>query len=78
MVLSVSTLTNLVLYSDYILKVLRHYKQVDSIYLDFQEAFDSVDHSILLYKLYHFGLTGNGLRVILLIVFTDLIPIVRI
>jgi len=33
--------------------------QVDSIYLDFAKAFDSIIHSKLLHKLCHFGIRGN-------------------
>lgn len=57
-----STLTNLILYSDYISNALSKYKQVDSIYLDFCKAFDSVNHSILIYKLHKFGINGSLLR----------------
>ena len=57
-----STLTNLVIYTDFISEALNDYNQVDSLYLDFSKAFDSVDHSILLYKLRNMGMSGGILR----------------
>ena len=33
--------------------------QTDLIYLDFKKAFDAVAHNELLFKLWHFGITGN-------------------
>ena len=35
---------------------------VDVIYMDLQKAFDSVPHKRLLYKIEHYGITGNLLR----------------
>ena len=45
-----STFTNLLIYSDYISNSLVSSKQVDSIYLDFRKAFDSVDHDIMIMR----------------------------
>lgn len=49
----------------YVLYVLKLYDQnshVDSIYTDFQKAFDKVNHSILLCKLKAFGFNGLFLK----------------
>ena len=35
---------------------------VDVIYIDLQKAFESVPHKRLLYKIEHYGITGNFLR----------------
>ena len=57
-----STLTNLLIYNNYISKILAKYNQVDSVYLDFAKAFDSVNHSLLIFKLSRMGLRGVTLR----------------
>jgi hypothetical protein len=57
-----STLTNLALYEHYISENLTHKVQVDSVYTDFQKAFDKVSHRILLDKLQAIGVEGSLLQ----------------
>ena len=45
-----------------ITKSLENGKYVIGIFLDFSKAFDTVNHDILLRKLYHYGIRGNALR----------------
>ena len=33
-----------------------------ALFINFRKAFDTVDHNILLDKLYHYGIRGNALR----------------
>ncbi|CAH2095709.1 unnamed protein product [Euphydryas editha] len=57
-----STLSNLTLFSDFILKAMEKGGQVDVVYTDFEKAFDRVDHVILLQKLHNLGIHGDLLR----------------
>jgi len=57
-----STLTNLLLYSDSLLRALEEGSQVDSIYTDFSKAFDRVNHGILCSKLQALGIEGSMLE----------------
>lgn len=57
-----STLSNLLFFCDYITDSLNSSYQVDCLYLDFQKAFDSVNHVILIEKLINLGLRGSILR----------------
>ena len=43
---------------DNILEHLDNYRHVIGIYLDLQKAFDTVNHEILLFKLYNYGVSG--------------------
>ena len=54
-----STITNLLLYSDYISKALEQSHQVNSIYLDFSKAFNTVHHHKFLRKLWEIGIHSN-------------------
>ena len=51
-----SIVTNLINYSHYIAESLNEGNQVDSINLDFAKAFDSVNHELLILKLFNLGL----------------------
>lgn len=57
-----STITNLILYSNFLFNAMDQGLQVDTIYTDFQKAFDKVDHILLLKKLAQNGITGNLLH----------------
>ena len=54
-----STLSQLLLHFDLILKALEEGTHVDTIYLDFAKAFHKVDHGLLLHKLKTQGIKGK-------------------
>lgn len=54
-----SVLTNLSIYSDFVLNNFEKGLQVDVVYTDFAKAFDKVDHGILLAKLEALGFSPN-------------------
>ena len=57
-----SCTTQLLHVMDILTKSLDRGVPVDVIYMDLQKAFDSVPHKRLLYKIEHYGITGNLLR----------------
>jgi hypothetical protein len=50
--------TQLVEFVDDISRNMDNGKQTDTLIMDFSKAFDKVDHSLLLHKLQHYGITG--------------------
>ena len=52
----------LMLMMDQVTKALDNGECVIGIFLDFSKAFDTVNHSILIDKLYHYGIRGNALE----------------
>ena len=54
-----STVSNLACYLDSISESVDSKKQVDSVYLDFSKAFDSVCHLLLIHKLKSYGYSGQ-------------------
>lgn len=59
-----SSCGNLVDFVNYATNALAKNNQVDVIYTDFAKAFDKVDHSIILEKLHHFGLSEDLIKFI--------------
>lgn len=57
-----STVSNLLIFSNYLFENMDRRLQVDAVYTDFQKAFDKVDHLILLNKIAFNGIRGNLLR----------------
>ena len=54
-----STLSQLLLHYDLLMKALEEGDNIDVIYLDFAKAFDKVDHGLLLHKLKTLGVKGK-------------------
>lgn len=54
-----STLSNLILYQNYLRLSFNNRTQVDSVYTDFTKAFDRISHQLLIAKLEGIGIRGN-------------------
>ncbi|CAK1598938.1 unnamed protein product [Parnassius mnemosyne] len=57
-----STLTNLLVFTNFIFNSLDSKSQIETVYTDFKKAFDKVDHLLLLKKISYNGIKGNLLR----------------
>ena len=57
-----STISNLACFTQFTSKAIDNRQQVDTIYFDFQKAFDQIDHFILLDKLKRFGFSEGLLK----------------
>lgn len=57
-----STTSNLIAFIDAVTSGMEGGGQVDAVYTDYRKAFDRLDHSILLVKLYAAGIRGDLLR----------------
>lgn len=57
-----STVSNLILFTDFISERMDKGFQVDAIYTDYSKAFDRIDHNILLKKLLNLGISGDLYR----------------
>ena len=57
-----SSLTNLLMFFEFVCKAVDNGEPVDVIYLDFQKAFDKVPHSRLLLKVRALGIDGKIAR----------------
>ena len=54
-----SVLSNLLVYSDFLFEAFKVGSQVDSVYIDFTKAFDTVNHRLLLQKVWNAGIRGT-------------------
>ncbi|CAG9136232.1 unnamed protein product [Plutella xylostella] len=57
-----STVTNLLLYNELLTETMDQGYQADVVYTDYSKAFDRIDHSLLLIKLFKAGIRGNLFR----------------
>ena len=57
-----STITNLLLFTNYVSQSFESGHEVDALYIDFSKAFDSVSHIRLLQKVWNAGIRSNLYR----------------
>ena len=57
-----STYMAIMILLDKLINSIENGEIVVGVYLDFSKAFDTVDHDIILTKLYHYGIRGNALQ----------------
>lgn len=57
-----STVTNLLLFTNFVISEVAKGNQVDAIYTDFSKAFDRVDHKVLLFKLGRLGFPNSFIQ----------------
>lgn len=57
-----STVSNLILFNDYLTSAMDSGDQVDVVYTDYSKAFDRIDHIALISKLRNIGIHGDLLR----------------
>lgn len=55
-----STLTNLLIFTNFIHEAFANHNQVDAIYTDFTKAFDVLNHKRLLWKLWNMGIRSSA------------------
>ena len=56
------TLTNLLLFDDFIYEAFLEKQQVETVYIDFSEAFDKINYGLLLRKIENAGIGGSVLK----------------
>lgn len=57
-----STVSNLILFNEYLTEAMDSGSQIDVVYTDYSKAFDRIDHTILISKLQNIGIHGDLLR----------------
>lgn len=57
-----STVSNLIVFTEFVSENMDSHNQVDAIYTDYSKAFDRIDHELLLRKLFAAGIRGDLFR----------------